>query len=471
MRALAALIILLFSVNLASAEVTIGQYKYPTIILVPIISILVSVLILIALAVIVVGSKRKELANVLKSHVPKIQMPTRFFGKAKKPAKAAKELRLEGEEAEYIKEIHRFKHHLNDLPPEQAFGIISDLTKKFFKEMLRINYQCTYNELAEELRKRGKRKELIDVCNKFSEIKYSDEPISREGLKAFADEIERLLKTEHITAPAVSAAAKNQRGEVSRAFIEKRGNVIKKIFDVLRKPQKKTIEREEMLNLIKQESEALKRDMEIAQQTYHKILSSYYKLPKEERKEVYNKMIRFYQDVNKLLFSSFYSERSKKELENFADKLAKLKEEKKPLKAVKEIAKPREERKEVKEELERLASLEKEARERLKAFGESVIEKAIKPYAETEPQIKEQAKIEQPVPIWEEPAEAIHERIPKMPMHKAPVHKISVQKLQISKTYIDELKSPGHKRRIESLNKEAKELVERLEKLQKSYIG
>ncbi len=463
--AIISVIILIFCVNLASAEISIGQYKYPTIIIVPLISIIISVIILLVLASIAIGSRKKELMQVWKTHAPKIQMPTKFFaGKARRHVKPVETVKLQGEEAEYLKEINRFKHHLNDLPPEEAFNVLSELTKRFFKEMLHISYQCTYNELAEELTKRGKKKGLVDICNKFSEIKYSDEPLSQEKLKKFADEIESMLKTEHIK-PVQKAGATTKEIHVSKAFAEKREGLFKSVLDVFIKPKKRTIEREEMLKLIKNETDALKRDMEIAQQTYHNILSSYYKLPKEERKEVYNKLISFYQDVNKLMFSSFYSEKGKKELDVFAEKLARLKEEEEKHLKAREL-KPREEKKEAREELERLSLLEKEARERLKAFGESVIEKAIQPEVRAEPA----KQIQLPVHEALQKTIRMHEGIAKTPpLHKAHAQKTPIPK--IAKTYIDELKSPSHKRKIETLNKEAKELVERLEKLQKSYIG
>jgi unconventional prefoldin RPB5 interactor 1 len=230
-------------------------------------------------------------------------------------------------------------------------------------------------------------------------MKYSGSKIIKKELEEFADVIQNIIRKE-------TRRKEEKELGVSKALRIERKNIFK-ILSRLRKGEKRS-RKKHIIELMKEEESALRKDMDIAKDIYHRILSSYYKLPASERKEVYNKLMNFYNEVNRMLFSSFYGKKSRKELEYFAKKLEKLKEEtekvekvirEKPSEKVKEAIerlklpeikiKPLkekkkhkkeliEERKREREELKKLEEIEKRAKERIKQISESVVKERMR---------------------------------------------------------------------------------------------
>jgi hypothetical protein len=347
--------------------------------------------------------------------------------------------------------------------------------------LLDLHYEFTYNELELELRKRKKRKELIDICRKFSELRYSGKRITKEELEAFVDEIEKLVRREAVM-------KEESEIKVSRILEKERKGFMGRLMQLESEKERK----KHLLDLMSQEENALKKDMDIAKKIYHKILSSYYKLPSHERKEIYDKLTKFYEEVNKMLFSSFYSKQSKKQLEYFSQKLSELQkatekavkvkkiEEVKPI--IKMPQKPVQREKAVEsEELRRLDRIEKEAIERIKRINENIVEQSmLQPVAKEKIAFREIRPV-MPAPIIvHKPVEIKH----KMPSAPAPIAKPAKPKQQI-KPAVEHVHVPKHiesareirkageskNRKFMHIEKEAEGIKEKLEKLKSRYIG
>jgi|GEM_PF-3088224 len=473
-----------------AATVTVGQYKYPAVIVIPIVSIIISLIILLVLAFRGIKRNRDAITAAINlGVVKKLKADFRAVqskGRAKKSEKKS--------ENDYIGEINRFKKHLAKLAPEEAFDTLSGITKRFFKELLGLNYEFTYSELVRELKGRGKKKELVDICQRFSDLKYSDRKISKEELAKFADELENILKRER--APKEEG---KEKLAVSRVLQQKNRNFFANLIETVKtfteESRRERARKQKLFAMMIEEEEALKQDMDIAKGIYQKILKSYSKLPPEERKEAQERLAKFYKSINEMLFSTFYSEKSKKQLEYFTSKLGQMNEEAQKVTGGKEEHRHKEiihkratkETQEELDELKKLAKIEEEAKERIKSIGEAIVQQAIsqesvkhehqKPHEHkniipkpeiTHPIIKEARKSE-PIPLPEyKKIEEIKPKEIKETVIQLPFQQTEKKERVEQKEKPSEIKS----KRLEWLDKETEEIRSKLEKLQKhNYIG
>lgn len=492
----------IFSISIsyfaAAREITIAGYKYPAIILIPVISIIISFLIIISILVRVTKTRREILKKKRIKGKENVLIP--FLGKRAREEKRQENI--------YLKEIKKFKRDLPKLSLDEGFDKVSNITKDFFKELLGLQYEFTYNELSKELRKKGMKKEFLELVETLSHMKYSGKKIMKQELENFAAQIENVIKKE------MRRREEKELG-VSKALTKRKRSIFARVAGLKREETKKE-RKERILELMKEEEEALKRDMNIARDIYHRILSSYYKLPPSERKEVYNRLMNFYKEINHMLFSSFYGKRSKRELEYFSKRLAKLKKEaekverviqRKPSEKVKEAVerlklpeikiKPfkeierkkrreelRKEREREKEELKKLEEIEKEAKERIKRISESVVKERMVTRP-SHPAEKEKIMIREikPKPIIK-PAAV---RMPAKPriirptkLERPKIHEIKRKPEkkpaeQIKKVEVKKEKVPAHEikpkgKKLGALEREEQAIRERLERLRK-YVG
>ncbi|MFH0831559.1 MAG: hypothetical protein V1886_01700 [archaeon] len=345
--------------GLAAGEITIGSKSYPSIILIPIISIIICSAILIVL-----------LVNIARRKIDTSGL--RGIGRSLFTKKQKKVTRQENI---YLRDIKKFRKELAGKSVDEAFNLLSGITNRFFKEILNLNYEFTYDELEKELLKRNKKKELVEICRQMSEMRYSGKKVTRQELDDFSLRIEQIVRKEDLKKEETEL-------KVSRALEKGKPDFFSRIMQMQTEKSKK----KHLIELMGQEEEALKKDMEIAKKIYHNILSSYYKLPSKDRKEIYEKLTNFYKQVNSMLFSSFYGQQSRKQVESFKRELEELHKkaekviakEKTGMIKVPEIKKPHaesvKERAASREELKKLEKIEKEARERIKSISESVVE-------------------------------------------------------------------------------------------------
>ena len=221
-------------------------------------------------------------------------------------------------------------------------------------------------------------------------MKYSSKKTTKQELEKFADKIEKLVRKEQMRKDVAEL-------KVSSALTKGRKSMLGRFSQIESEKEKK----KHLMELMAQEEDALKKDMEIAKNIYHRILTSYYRLPPKDRKEVYIRLNSFYEQVNKMLFSSFYSKQSKKQLGYFTKKLEELHKEAEKVIAKEKVAqihersaerlklpelkpvsiheKPaiKKERAIKTEELKKLEQIEKAAKERIKNIAESVVNQRI----------------------------------------------------------------------------------------------
>jgi len=474
-----------------AATITVGQYKYPAVIVIPIASIIISFLILIVLAF--RGIKRNKDVITGAINLGVIKKLRKDFKTAQNKGKPKKEEKKS--ENGYLSEISKFKKQLPKLAPEEAFDTLSGITKRFFKELLGLNYEFTYTELAKELKGRGKKKELVDICQRFSELRYSDTKISKEELAKFADELENILRKEQ--APKEEG---KEKLAVSRVLQQKNQNFFTNLVETIRtfrdESKREHARKQKLFAMMIEEEEALKQDMDIAKGIYQKILRSYTKLPLEERKEAQERLAKFYKSINEMLFSTFYSEKSKKQLEYFTSRLGQMNEEAQKVTGGKEehkhkaIAHKKAEIKETQEELNELKKLEKieeEAKERIRSIGEAIVRQAIDqesvkhehqkphehkniiPKPEITHTIIKEARKSEPIPLPE------YRKISEIkPLEiKETVIQLPLQQIA-KKERVEHEKKPTEikSKRLEWLDKETEGIRSKLEKLQKhNYIG
>lgn len=481
----AAYSVILASLNLFNggtanaATITVGQYKYPSVIVIPIASIIISFLILIVLAFRGIKRNKEIIAGAINLGViKKLKKDFKAVQSKGKVKKAEKK-----NENDYLSEISRFKKQLPKLAPEEAFDTLSGITKRFFKELLGLNYEFTYSELVKELKGRGKKKELVDICQRFSELRYSDTKISKEELAKFADELENILKKEQ-----VPKEEGKEKLAVSRVLKQKNQNFFANLVETIKtfrdESKREHARKHKLFAMMIEEEEALKQDMDIAKGIYQKILKSYTKLPPEERKEAQERLAKFYKSINEMLFSTFYSEKSKKQLEYFTGKLGQMNEEAQKITSGKEehrhrIIHKKAERRETQEELNELKKLEKieeEAKERIKTIGEAIVRQAIDQESVKREHQKPHEHKQHIIPK----PEIVHKHIAAEARKLEEIKPEAIEKPAIplqqteKKVKVAQEKKPLEikSKRLEWLDKETEEIRSKLEKLQKhNYIG
>ncbi|UCD04247.1 MAG: hypothetical protein JSW73_01245 [Candidatus Woesearchaeota archaeon] len=133
------------------------------------------------------------------------------------PAVTVKEVEEDvSKEKQYKKDIEKLKRSLPYLNKKEASSRFIKIVRSFFKDLLALNYEFTFEELAKELKEKGRNKGLIEFAEKISEYKYKKGDIYKKQLKKLCKEFIAILDYESI--PQVEK-------------IEKKG-----FFDKLRNP-------------------------------------------------------------------------------------------------------------------------------------------------------------------------------------------------------------------------------------------
>ena len=272
---------LMLLVSLQSVSAQGDEFVYDLILRLPLILIIFALVIFVSL--------------YLKDHYAKLL----GLFKRKKRKKEAEEKKVN-----YPFEIEKIKKSLPRLSPEEGFNQLSNLVKTFFKELLKLDYEFTYDELADELSRKRYSNDLISFSKELAKLRYSGGLISKDDLRGVIEAFSSLLK--YI------------KGEEKP---EKKGLVAKFLSSL-----EETEREQELRGLIQQERRLLKKNMKGAKKHYSDMLAAYSYLPKTSRKRIHPHLMGLYTDVNEALFSSVYSQKSKEELKYFSQKLSELKD-------------------------------------------------------------------------------------------------------------------------------------------------
>ena len=218
----------------------------------------------------------------------------------------------------FLEKIETIENQLPKLKEKVVFKNFSEVVKSFFSTLFNLKYEFTEDELQQVLEKR--RRSLVEFSKKLKDYKYSGKELTKNDLIKLIDEFKRIV--EHY----VNRGWKSSN--ISRKPVEKLVEEDKKILANIRsyieflKTESRKRQIEHMLEV---ERQIMNQNIKSIKRRYNKMLKLYVQLSPEERAVIYPQLINFYNSINKAIFSSIYSEKSKEQLAEFRKQLEILK--------------------------------------------------------------------------------------------------------------------------------------------------
>lgn len=179
------------------------------------------------------------------------------------------------------------------------------LSKQFFKKLLELDYETTYEELLEEIDKiyldKELRKEIQAFIINIGQIEYSRKEFSQEELRILLDELKRISrKLIHIH---------KQKGFFSRLIIklgakeEGEETTIGSLKEIVRKEENEIEEQVKLSNLrdaliASEKAMDEEHNEEKAKQLYQKAMQIYSELSKEQQNFVYPELMKTYNHLS-----------------------------------------------------------------------------------------------------------------------------------------------------------------------------
>jgi len=162
--------------DLLSKPIIIGRISFPLLILVIIIIVIAVFVFLTYLYVIEVRKNASE-----------------------KELKQEKEVRIElSKEEKYKKDIEKLKRSIPYLSKKEASSRFIKIIRSFFRDLLELSYEFTFEELADELKEKGRNKDLIDFSEKISDYKYRKGDMSKKELIKLCKDFIKILNYEAV---------------------------------------------------------------------------------------------------------------------------------------------------------------------------------------------------------------------------------------------------------------------------------
>lgn len=103
------------------------------------------------------------------------------------------------EEEDFKKDLKKLKRSLPYLNKKDANEKFIQILRSFFKNLLKLDYEFTLEELANELKKQEKPKEMIVFCNNISNYKYNKGSVTKKQLLIFIKKLEAIIAYENIS--------------------------------------------------------------------------------------------------------------------------------------------------------------------------------------------------------------------------------------------------------------------------------
>ncbi|MBU2589688.1 MAG: hypothetical protein KKF52_01405 [Nanoarchaeota archaeon] len=340
------LLLTLFSKLVAAQDIIIAGKSYPLIIFIPfVLIVLIWVIILIiwslrnkhniALVIFNIGKSIGRFLSLIGFQKLSIKL-AELREKRLKATEAKRRLLIERDEEKFKdKEEKKLAPKKKDLTPflekvalienqlpkskeDLVFKNLAEVIKSFFATLLNLQHQFTESELQEILEK--KKKGLVEFTQKLAELKYSGQPLTKQELKDLIDEFKQIVQ-HYVKAGWKPGKEKITAMEKIVTQDKKILTNIKGYIDFLKQESRKS----EIESLLEEESKVLSKNIRLIKKRYNKMLKLYVQLSPREKSVVYPQLIDFYNRINKSLFSTVYSKKSKEELEYFTKKLDKLK--------------------------------------------------------------------------------------------------------------------------------------------------
>lgn len=98
----------------------------------------------------------------------------------------------------YKRDIDKLKRSIPYLSKKEASNRFIKIIRSFFKDVSELDYEFTFEELADEFREKGRHKGLILFSEKVSDLKYKKGDISKKDLLTLCKEFEAILNYEAI---------------------------------------------------------------------------------------------------------------------------------------------------------------------------------------------------------------------------------------------------------------------------------
>ena len=319
MRRLSILFVVLLILPFVIAQEPIDLEQNP----ISIYLIIPAIFIFLLLLVLVVATFRQDITLAIVRLMSFKRLFSRIgAGKRHEPVKSAAAGISRDAVLVYMSKINNIEKGISSAAPDEAFKDFTGVTKDFFADLIGANHSYTDEEIAVHLEK--KRKALVAFSEKLSKMKYGGYQPTREEILLLINEFKALMSSQAIKDKMSSVTAKSSQNLIARIVEED-----KKIFENIRQyvDLLKTEDKKQQINeMLSTEEKTLRRNISEAKKVYDDILKLYVQLSPAEKKLLYPKLLHFYDNVNKMIFSSLYGKKTKEELAYFSKELAKLKE-------------------------------------------------------------------------------------------------------------------------------------------------
>lgn len=169
----------------------------------------------------------------------------------------------------YAKQIKDIKNHAPEQDQKQLLVLVNSIAKSFFRDYLGLQREATYEELAEEFRRRGDSNKA-DMCDELSKIVYSEENVNRDSIVEILEQLEKIITEEGV----ISEQTKKIKG-TSRINAKK--------IKIILKDANKSLE---------------KNDLEKAQQAYISITRLYKTINAKNKVKFQPKILNLYKRIS-----------------------------------------------------------------------------------------------------------------------------------------------------------------------------
>ncbi len=230
----------------------------------------------------------------------------------------------------YLDVIDTFVKRLEEKDPKDAFNTIIRIIREFFKERFNLEYEFTYDELQEELKKRNF--ENIEFIKHLIDLTYKDNQISKKDIYYLSDKFRDLIKIidrNRLEESKLNQINKNIRFDKARKMLlnihNKENNIdnklnkflndeTKKIFQHAKKSDVKKdfddFDRDklEQINflIINGRKSLYKNDLDNLKEIYGDLCYLFPFLSDKSKKTAYLEILEFYEEINKKLFPELF---------------------------------------------------------------------------------------------------------------------------------------------------------------------
>lgn len=187
----------------------------------------------------------------------------------------------------------KYAKSMNKIDQKEVYNLIKD----FFKEWLNLDYECTHEELIDELEKTylesNFHKRVINFIKSIGIIEYTDKEFSQEELEKQLEELDELLNI------LVKGEVTHDEGFLKKIFSHKK-NAEELEEDVVEKEKilGEEIDEGKLNETIKEIEDVVEENVDKAKGKYVEAMKYYEKLSSEKQKKYYPRLNDLYKKIN-----------------------------------------------------------------------------------------------------------------------------------------------------------------------------